>query len=93
MRELRRFGSASQGLRQLGDLSHVTFSMRVKWKIRRQFESQLGALEISYLLTVLKIDSMDFNFGYMVSYDCCCHHLMNANELWLCMITLVIISE
>jgi hypothetical protein len=26
-------------------------------------------------------------------FDCCCHHHINANELWLCMIMLVIILE
>jgi hypothetical protein len=58
-----------------------------------QIERQLEALELSYLLTVMKNDSMNLNFGYMTSYDCCRHHHMNANELWLCMIALVIISE
>jgi hypothetical protein len=58
-----------------------------------QVESQLEALELSYLLTMLKNDSMNLIFGYMISYDCCCHHHMSANELWLCMIALVIISE
>jgi hypothetical protein len=27
------------------------------------------------------------------TFDCCYHHHMNANELWLCMIMLVIILE
>jgi hypothetical protein len=58
-----------------------------------QIGSQLEALELSYLLTMLKNDSMNLNFGYMISYDYCCHHHMNANELWLCIIALVIISE
>jgi hypothetical protein len=31
--------------------------------------------------------------GYVIPFDCCRHHNMNANELWLCMITLAIISE
>jgi hypothetical protein len=31
--------------------------------------------------------------GYVIPSDCCCHHNVNANELWLCMIVLVIISE
>jgi hypothetical protein len=31
--------------------------------------------------------------GYVIPFDCCCHHYMNANELWLCMIILAIISE
>jgi hypothetical protein len=35
---------------------------------------------------------MNLNFGYAISYDCC-HHHMNANELWLRMFALVIISE
>jgi hypothetical protein len=38
--------SAGQGLRQLGDLSHVTFSVRAKWKNSPQIESQLDALEL-----------------------------------------------
>jgi hypothetical protein len=32
-------------------------------------------------------------FGYMISYDCCCHHHMNAIGLLLYMIALVVISE
>jgi hypothetical protein len=36
---------------------------------------------------------MNLNFGYALSYDYRCHHHMNANELWLCMFALVIISE
>jgi hypothetical protein len=62
-------------------------------KIRREVESQLEALELSYFLTALKNDSMNLIFGYMMSYDCCCHHSMNANELLLYMVALVIISE
>jgi hypothetical protein len=31
--------------------------------------------------------------GYVIPFDCCCHHHMNAKEMWLCMIILVIISE
>jgi hypothetical protein len=42
---------------------------------------------------MLEDDSMNLIFGYMLSDDCCCHHHMNANELWLCMIALVIIYE
>jgi hypothetical protein len=60
-------------------------------KIRRKVESQLVALELSYLLTVLKNDSMHLIFGYVISYDCCCHHRMNANELLSYMFALVII--
>jgi hypothetical protein len=62
-------------------------------KIHREVESQLKALELLYLLTVLKNDSMNLIFGYLISYDCCCHHRMNANVLLLYMIALVIISE
>jgi hypothetical protein len=80
-------------LKQLGELSHVTFSVLAKWKNLPQIESQLKALELSYLLTMLKNDSMNLIFGDMISYDCCCYHHMNANELWLCMIALVIIPE
>jgi hypothetical protein len=40
-----------------------------------------------------KNDSINLNFGYGMSYDYCCHHHMNANELWLCMFALVIIFE
>jgi hypothetical protein len=36
---------------------------------------------------------MNLIFGYMISYDRCCQHHMNANELLLYMIALVIISE
>jgi hypothetical protein len=60
-------------------------------KIHREVESQLEALELSYLLTVLTNDSMKLIFGYVISYDCCYHHRMNANELLSCMIALVII--
>jgi hypothetical protein len=56
-----------------------------------QDESQVEALELSYPLTMLKNDSKNLIFGYMISYDYCCHHHMNANELWLYMIALVII--
>jgi hypothetical protein len=56
-------------------------------------ESQLEALELSYLMTMLKNGSMNLIFGYMISYGYCCHHHMNANDLWLCRIALVIISE
>jgi hypothetical protein len=56
-----------------------------------QIESQIEALELSYLLTMLKNDSKNLIFGYMISFDCCCHHHMNANELWLYMFALVII--
>jgi hypothetical protein len=31
--------------------------------------------------------------GYAIPFDCCCHHHMNANELWLCMIIFTIIFE
>jgi hypothetical protein len=31
--------------------------------------------------------------GYVIPFDCCCHHNMNSNEMWLYMIILVIISE
>jgi hypothetical protein len=31
--------------------------------------------------------------GYVIPFDCCYHHNMDANELWLCMIVFVIISE
>jgi hypothetical protein len=58
-----------------------------------QIESPLEALELLYLLTMLKNDFMNLIFGYMISNDCCCHHHRNANELWLCMIALVVISE
>jgi hypothetical protein len=58
-----------------------------------QIESQLEALELSCLLTMLKNDSMNLKFGYMISYDCCSHHHINANELWLRVIALVIIYE
>jgi hypothetical protein len=85
--------SAGHWLKQLGDLSYVTFSVRAKWKNSPQDESQLEALELSCLLTALKDDSTNLIFGYMLSYDCCYHHHVNASELWLCMIALVIISE
>jgi hypothetical protein len=85
--------SAGQWLKQLGDLSHVTFSVRAKWKNSPQIESQLEALELSYLLTMLKNDSMNLIFGHMISYDCCYHHHMNVIGLWLYVIALVIISE
>jgi hypothetical protein len=85
--------SADQWIKQLGDLSHVTFSVRTKWKNSPRDESQLEVLELLCLLTALKNDSMNLISGYMITYDCCCHHHMNAIELWLYMIALVIISE
>jgi hypothetical protein len=40
MRELRHFWvSAGQWLKRLGDLSHVTFSVRAKWENSQQTES------------------------------------------------------
>jgi hypothetical protein len=45
------------------------------------------------LLTMLKNDFMNLILGYMISFYCCYRHHINANELWLCMIALVIISE
>jgi hypothetical protein len=42
---------------------------------------------------MLKNDSKNLICGYMISFDCCCHHHMNANELWLYMIALVIIMS
>jgi hypothetical protein len=30
---------------------------------------------------------------YAIPFNYCCHHHVIANELWLCMIVLVIISE
>jgi hypothetical protein len=86
--------SAGRLPKQLGDLSRITFSGHAKWKKnRREVESHLEALELPYLLTVLKNDSMNLIFGYVISYDFCCHHRMNANELLSYMIALVIISE
>jgi hypothetical protein len=85
--------SAGHWLKQLGDLSHVTFSVRVKWKNSPQIESQLESLELLYLLTMLKNDSMNLISGYIIIYDCCCHHHMNAIELWSYMIALVTLSE
>jgi hypothetical protein len=40
---------------------------------------------------MLKNDSMNLIVGYVISYDCCCHHRVNANELLTYMIILVII--
>jgi hypothetical protein len=85
--------SVGHWLKLLGDLLHVTFSVRAKWKNSPQVESPHEALELSYLLTMLKNDSMNLIFGYMISYDCCFHHHMNAIELWSYMIALVTISE
>jgi hypothetical protein len=54
--------SAGRWLEQLGDLSHITFSGREKGKNSLQVKIQLEALELSYLLTVLKNDSMNLIF-------------------------------
>jgi hypothetical protein len=35
----------------------------------------------------------EYIVGYVIPFDYCCYHNMNANEQWLCMIVLVIISE
>jgi hypothetical protein len=56
-------------------------------------EGWLEQLEWSHFLTMSKNDSMNLFVGYVTPFNCCCHHHMNANELWLCMIVLVIISE
>jgi hypothetical protein len=85
--------SAGQWLKQPGDLSHITFSVHAKWNNLPQVESQLEALELPYLLTVLKDESTNLLFGYMLSCDYCCHHHMNVIELLLYMIALVSISE
>jgi hypothetical protein len=85
--------SAGHWLKQLGDLSHVTFSVRAKWKISPQIESHVEALELSYLLTMLKNDSINLISGYIIFSNCCCHHHMNTIELWSYMIALVTLSE
>jgi hypothetical protein len=56
-------------------------------------EGWLEQLEWSHFLTMSKNDSMNLFVGYVTPFNCCCHHHMNANELWLCVIVLVIISE
>jgi hypothetical protein len=83
---------AGHWLKRLGDLSHVTFSVRAKWKNSPQIESQLVALELSYLLTMLKNDFMNLISSYIIFYDCCYHHHMYAIELWSYMIALVTFS-
>jgi hypothetical protein len=60
-------------------------------RICHKFESQLESLEFFHFLTMLKNDSMNLIVGYVISYDCCCHHRVNANELLTYMIILVII--
>jgi hypothetical protein len=83
MRVLRRFFlvSAGQWLRHLVIFRTLPSPCTRNGKFAT-IESQLEALELSYLLTMLKNDSMNLNFRYMISYNCCCHHHMNANELW-----------
>jgi hypothetical protein len=49
-------------------------------------------IQVIASLTVLKNDSMNL-CGYVILLDCCCPHHINANELWLCMIMLVVILE
>jgi hypothetical protein len=51
--------SVSQLPRQLGNFPHIAFSGTQNGKIRRKVGSQLETLELSYLLTVLKNDSMN----------------------------------
>jgi hypothetical protein len=71
--------------KQLSDLSHVTFAEHAKWKNLPQVEGQLESLELSHFLTVLNLI-----VGYEMSYDCCCHRRVNANELLTYMFILVI---
>jgi hypothetical protein len=84
--------SAGRWLKQLGDFCMLPSLYARNGKFAANRKSAQGT-QVSCLLTILKNDSMNLSFGYMISYDGCCHHHMNANELWLCMIALVIISE
>jgi hypothetical protein len=50
------------------------------------------AIRVIAFLIVIKNDSMN-PCGYVILFDCCRPHHINANELWLCMIMRVIILE
>jgi hypothetical protein len=52
MRELRRSVSVGQLPKQLGSFLHIAFPGTQDGKIRCEVESQLKALELSYLLTM-----------------------------------------
>jgi hypothetical protein len=49
-------------------------------------------IRVIAFLTVLENDPIN-SCWLCDTFYCCCHHHMNANELWLCMIMLVIILE
>jgi hypothetical protein len=74
-------GSVDRLPKQLGDLSHITFAGTRSGKICPEIESWLESLELSQFLTVSKNDSMNLIVGYVISYDYCCHHRVDANEL------------
>jgi hypothetical protein len=77
--------------------TRCSFAHHLRWhpkgKDCLEVESWLELLEWSHFLTMSKNDSMNLFVGYVIPFDCCCHHHMNANALWLCMIVLVIISK
>jgi hypothetical protein len=54
--------SAGRFPKQLGDLSHITFSGYAKWKNSPQVESQLEALELLYLLNCVEECFYESNF-------------------------------
>jgi hypothetical protein len=66
---------------QLGDLSHITFGGTRNGRICPGIESWLESLELSHFQTMSKNDFMNLIDGYVISYDCCCHHHVDANEL------------
>jgi hypothetical protein len=66
---------------QLGDISRVTFADTRNGGICLEIESRLESPELSHFLSVLKNDSMNLIVGYVISYDCCYHHHVDANEL------------
>jgi hypothetical protein len=81
-------------------VAKATWGLFARYLLRmqemRNFATNLGlarGTRVTNLLTMLKNDFMNLILGYKISFDCCCRHHMNANELWLCMIALVIISE
>jgi hypothetical protein len=65
--------------------TRYSFARHLRWhpkgKNCPEIESWLELLEWSHFLIMSKNDSMSPIVGYVISYDCCCHHRMDANEL------------
>jgi hypothetical protein len=67
--------------KQQGTLLHVTFT-GTEIGESPEIESWLESLEWSCFLTMSKNGSINLIVGYVISYDCCFHHRVDANELF-----------